>query len=86
MGLIDQRCRAGLHTKVGLIKQCAEPESTNALNMKFRTGGVDKLVTKDVERKSRSIDLYLYICATQVNATLGKCRGCRALTIFSAWK
>jgi hypothetical protein len=38
---------------VDSIKQCVDPESTNALNMKFRTGGVDKLITRDVEREEQ---------------------------------
>jgi hypothetical protein len=50
IGLIGLVLRTCFHTKADSIKQCVEPESTKDLNIISGTDGVDKLITRDVDK------------------------------------
>jgi hypothetical protein len=56
---LDLACRPYFHTKSDSIKQCVVPESTNN---KFGTGGIDKLITRDIDRERAEAFIFTSIC------------------------
>jgi hypothetical protein len=84
IGLIFKTC---FRTKVDSIKQCVEPESTKDLNIISGTDGVDKLITRDVDKERAEALIFISICAQPGSTQPSECTEAEgSLTIFSAQK
>jgi hypothetical protein len=54
--------RTCFRTKADSIKQCVEPESTKDLNIISGTDGVEKLITRDVDKERAEALIFTSIC------------------------
>ena len=87
IGLIGLVFKACFHTKVDSRKQCVEPESTKDLNIISGTDGVDKLITRDVDKERAEALILTSICAQPESTRPSDCAEADgSLTIFSARK
>jgi uncharacterized integral membrane protein len=59
-----------------------EPESNKDLNIISGTDGVDKLITRDVDKERAEALIFINLCATQVNTILGVRGGRRVADYF----
>ena len=84
IGLVFKAC---FRTKADSRKQCVEPESTKDLNIISGTDGVDKLITRDVDKERAEALILTSICAQPKSMRPSECAEADgSLTIFSARK
>jgi hypothetical protein len=84
IGFVGKAC---FRTKADSRKQCVELESTKDLNIISGTDGVDKLITRDVDKERAEALIFTSICAQPESMRPSECAKAEgSLTIFSAWK
>jgi hypothetical protein len=83
IGWIGMVFRTCFRTKVDPIKQSVELESTKDLNIISGTDGVDKLITRDVDKERAEALIFTVICAQPKSTQPLECAEAEGLlTIF----